>query len=206
MPFRTMRAMEVAGGCPGARSSCSREGLLGLGAHPSCPSLERAVSARDYVAAHRPLHGSRCCKLAVRAGKVARGRRLPVLLGVRPGWSTHCLSVRCTGFGARTPHCTCGLVAVRLLGAARSSHGGAIRGVKCCLAPSPLPWFVAGCARCLRLRQPVAVVARHLSVCRGCDRRHASLAFLMAPCWCAAPRPVRLLSVHRSRRRCAFPY
>ena len=50
-------------------------------------------------------------------------------------------------------------------------------------------------------RHQVAVVAWHLSSCRGCGRRHASLACLLAPCWCAAPRSVRLLSVLRS----AFP-
>ena len=73
--------------------------------------------------------------------------------------------------------------------------------VGCCLAPVPVPWFVACCARRPGLRHPVAVVAWHLSVCLGCGRRRASLACLVAPRWCAAPRPVRSLSVLRS----AFP-
>ena len=60
---------------------------------------------------------------------------------------------------------------------------------------SPVPWFVAGCASCPGLRHLVAVVAWHLSVCLGCGRRRASLAFLVALPWCAAPRPVRSLSL-----------
>ena len=73
--------------------------------------------------------------------------------------------------------------------------------VACCLAPVPVPWFVACCAHCPGLRHRVAVVAWHLSVCRGFGQRRASLACLVAPRWCAAPRPVRLLSV----LRLAFP-
>ena len=68
----------------------------------------------------------------------------------------------------------------------------------CCLAPVPVTWFVACCARCPGLRNPVAVVAWYLSVCLGCDPQRASLACLAAPRWCAAPRPVRSLSVLRS--------
>ena len=45
------------------------------------------------------------------------------------------------------------------------------------------------------LRHPVAVAAWHLSLCRGCGRRRASLACLVALHCCAAPRPVRSLSV-----------
>ena len=67
--------------------------------------------------------------------------------------------------------------------------------VGCCLAPVSVPWFVVGCARCPGLRHLVAVVAWHLSVCLGCGRQRASLACLVAPRWCAAPRPVQLLSV-----------
>ena len=67
-----------------------------------------------------------------------------------------------------------------------------------CLASVPVPWFVAGCARCQGLRHPVAVVAWHLSVCLGCSRRRASLARLVAPRWCPAPCRVRSLSVLRS--------
>ena len=70
--------------------------------------------------------------------------------------------------------------------------------VGCCLAPVPVPWFVVGCARCPGLRHPVAIVAWHLFVCLGCGPRLASLPCLVAPHWCAAPRPVRLLPVLRS--------
>ena len=73
--------------------------------------------------------------------------------------------------------------------------------VWCGLAPVPVPWLVAGCARFPGLRHPVAVFAWHLSVCLGCGRQRASLACLVAPRWCAAPRPVWSLSVLRS----AFP-
>ena len=73
--------------------------------------------------------------------------------------------------------------------------------VWCCVAPVPVPWFVGCCARCPGLRHPVAVVAWHLSACLGSGRRRASLACLVALLGCAAPRPVRLLSVLRS----AFP-
>ena len=69
------------------------------------------------------------------------------------------------------------------------------------LAPCPVPQFVVCCARFPGSRHPVAVVAWHLSSCRGCGRRRASLACLVAPRWCAAPRPVRSLSV----LRLAFP-
>ena len=58
-----------------------------------------------------------------------------------------------------------------------------------------------GFARCPCLRHPAAVVAWHLSVRRGCGRRRASLACLVAPRWCTAPRQVRSLSVLGS----AFP-
>ena len=57
----------------------------------------------------------------------------------------------------------------------------------------PVPWFVAGCARCPRLRQLVAIVGWHLSLCIGCGRLRTSLACVVAPCWCAAPHPVRSL-------------
>ena len=50
----------------------------------------------------------------------------------------------------------------------------------CCLAPVPVPWFGACCARSPGLRHPAAVAAWHLSVCLGCGRRRASLACLMA--------------------------
>ena len=73
--------------------------------------------------------------------------------------------------------------------------------VGCRLAPVPVPWFVLGCARCPDLRQPVAVVAWHPSVSLSSGRRRASMACLVAPCWCAAPQLVRSLSVLWS----AFP-
>ena len=73
--------------------------------------------------------------------------------------------------------------------------------VGCCLAPVVVPWFVACCARCPGLRQPVAVVAWHLFLCHGCGLRRASLTCLVAPRWCAAPRPVRSFSL----LRLAFP-
>ena len=69
------------------------------------------------------------------------------------------------------------------------------------LAPCPVPPFVVCYARFPGLRHPVAVVAWHLSPCRGCGRRRASLVCLVAPRWCAAPRLVQSLSVLRS----AFP-
>ena len=106
-----------------------------------------------------------------------RGRALShprplVLSGVRPGPASRWPWVRCAGVGARLS-----------------------------LAPCRVPRFVVCCARFPGSRHPAAVVAWHLSLCRGCGRRRASLACLMAPRWCAAPRPVRLLSVLRS----AFP-
>ena len=68
---------------------------------------------------------------------------------------------------------------------------------RCCLAPIPVPCIVAGCAHCPCWRHPVVVVAWHLSVCLGCGRQRASLACLVAPRWCAAPRPVWSLLVLR---------
>ena len=70
--------------------------------------------------------------------------------------------------------------------------------VGCCLAPVPVLWFVACCARCPVLRHPVAVVAWHLFMCHCFGRQRASLACLVAPRWCAALRPVRSLSVPQS--------
>ena len=96
----------------------------------------------------------------------SRGRALshprpPVLSGVRPGPAYHWPWMRCAGVGARLS-----------------------------LAPCPVPRFVVCCARFPGSRHPVAVVAWHLSLCRGFRRRRASLACLEAPRWCAAPRPV----------------
>ena len=66
----------------------------------------------------------------------------------------------------------------------------------CCLAPVPVPWFGACCARSLGLRHPAAVAAWHLSVSLGCGRRRASLACLVAPR--GAPHLVR-----SGRSRCS---
>ena len=74
-------------------------------------------------------------------------------------------------------------------------------GARLSLAPSPVPRFVVCCARFPGSRHLVAVVAWHLSLCRGPGGRRASLACLVAPRWCAAPRPVRSLPVPQS----AFP-
>ena len=100
------------------------------------------------------------------------GVRAPVLSGVRPGAASHLLWVQCGSVGSRLS-----------------------------LAPCPVPRFVVCCARFPGSRHPAGVVALYLSSCRGCGRRRASLACLVASRWCAAPRPVRLLSVLRS----AFP-
>ena len=105
-------------------------------------------------------------------GRALSHPRPPVLWGVRPGPATHWLWSRCEGVWARLS-----------------------------MAPSPVPRFVVCCARFPRLRHPVDVVAPHLSSCFRSGRRPASLACLVATRWCAAPRPVRLLSVLRS----AFP-
>ena len=69
------------------------------------------------------------------------------------------------------------------------------------LAPCPVPRVVVCCARFMGSRHLVAVVAWHPSSCRGCSRRRASPACLVAPRWCAAPRPVRSLTMLQS----AFP-
>ena len=86
---------------------------------------------------------------------------------------------------------------LRLAWAAAGIHGGAPRRVGRCLAPSLVPWFSACCARRPGLRHPVAVVDWHLSICRGCGWRRASLACLLPPRCCAAPHAVRSLSVSR---------
>ena len=121
-------------------------------------------------------HSARSCELALRAAGAAGGRpggaplawvcsargrplshpRPLVLSGVRPGPTTHWPRVRCACMGARLS-----------------------------LAPSPVPRFVVCCARLLGPRHPAAVVARHLSSCRGCGQRRASLACLVALRWCA---------------------
>ena len=119
-----------------------------------------------------------------------------------PGRGASCLGVGRPGSGALPPPTT------RPFGCAAGARfplavgaGGAGVGARLSLAPCPVPRFVVCCARFPGSRHPPAVVAWHLSLCRGCGRRPASLACLVAPRWCAAPRPVRSLSVLRS----AFP-
>ena len=134
---------------------------------------------------HQP-HSARSCELALRAVGAARGHPggvplaflwgvlgqalshppPPVLWSVRPGPATNWLWVRYAGVGSRVS-----------------------------LAPPRVPQFVVCCARFPGFRHPVAVVAWHLSLRRGCGQRRASLACLLAPRWYAAPRPVRSLSV-----------
>ena len=139
---------------------------------------------------HLP-HSARSCELALRAVVAASGRPGGVPLawlwgvqgrvlshlqplvpsGVRPGPASHWPWVRCAGVGARL-----------------------------CLALSPVPRFAVCCARFPGSRHPVAVVAWHMSSCRGCGQRSASLACLVAPRWCVAPLPVRSLSVRLTSR------
>ena len=108
---------------------------------------------------------------------------LLLLYPATPGWGVRCGCV-CSG--------SCfGCAPLLLAGVCRVWVG-------CCLAPVPVPWFVACCARCPGSRHPVAVVAWHLPLYLGCGLRRAPLACLVTPRWCAAPRPVRSLSVLRS--------
>ena len=202
----TARALACCGGgmrVPGGGASCLGVGRPGSGALP--PPTTRPFGLRPGPTTHwlwvrggagmgtrHQPHSARSCELALRAVGAARGcpgeapsawlwgvrgqalshPRPPVLSGVRPGPASHWPWVRCAGVGARLS-----------------------------LAPCPVPRFVVCCARFPGSRHPVAVVAWHLSSCRGCGRRRASLACLVAPRWCAAPRPVWSLSVLRS----AFP-
>ena len=103
-----------------------------------------------------------------------------LLYPATPGWGVRCgCACSCSGFGSAPP-LLAGVFGVW---------------VGCCLAPVPVPWFVVCCARCPGLRHPVAVVAWHVSSCRGCGQQRASLACLLAPRWCTAPRQVRSLPV-----------
>ena len=185
---------------PGGGTSCLGVGRPGSDALPSPTTrpFERVAGAHYQLAVgaggagvgtrHQP-DSARSCELALRpagAGRErpggaplawvrgVRGRALThprplVRSGVRPGPASHWPCVRCAGVGAWLS-----------------------------LAPSAVPRFVVFCARFPGSRHPVAVVAWHLSSCRGCGRRRASLVCLVAPRWCAAPRPVRSLSVRRS--------
>ena len=182
---------------PGGGASCLCVGCPGSGAlpGPTARPLGRAAGAHYPLAVgagvetHHQSHSARSCELALHAVGAARGRqggaplawvwvfqgralsqpRPPVLRGVWPGPATCRLWVRCAAVAARLS-----------------------------LAPFPVPRFFVCCAPFPGLRQPVAVVAWHLSSCPGCDRQRASLACLVAPRWCAAPRPVRSLWVLRS--------
>ena len=174
--------------------SCSSQGRRqgeprGASPRPSAPTYLPVGEGGAGVGTRLQPHSARSCELALRAGGAARGcpggaplawlggvrgralshPRPLVLSGVRPGPPSHWPWVLCAGVGARLS-----------------------------LAPSPVPRFVVCCARFPGSRHPVAVVAWHLSSCRGCGRQRASLACLVAPRWCAAPRPVRSLSVLRS--------
>ena len=112
-----------------------------------------------------------------------------------PGGGAFCLGVGRPGLGALPPP------TARPLGGlpGPTTHWPWVRsaGVRArlSLAPCPVPRFVVCCARFPGSRHLVAVVAWHLSLWRGCGQRRASLACLVAPRWCAAPRPVRSLSV-----------
>ena len=185
---------------PGGGASCLGVGRPGSGAlpPPTTRPFGRAAGAHYPLAVgaggggvgtcHQP-HSACSCEVVLRAVGAARGcpggaplawvwgvrrrallhPRPLVLLGVRPGPASHWPWVRCAGVRARLS-----------------------------LAPSPVPRFVVCCARFPGSRHPLVVVGWHPSSCRGCGRRCASLACLVAPRWCAAPRPVRSLSVLRS--------
>ena len=72
----------------------------------------------------------------------------------------------------------------------RCAGGGALLS----LVPSPVLHFVVCCAHFPGLHL-VAVSVWHLSLCRGCGRRLASLACVGALRWCAAPLLLRSLPV-----------
>ena len=153
-----------------------------------------AVSAGDVGVGtrHQP-HSARSCELALRAVGVARGRPW--------GGGASCPRARRPGFGA-LPRPTAHPWGVRSGPATRRLWGRrAGVGAWLSLAPSPMPRLTVCCSRFPGLRHPVAVVVWHLSLCRGCGPWRASPACLVAPCWCAAPRPVRSLSVLRSASR-----
>ena len=129
-----------------------------------------------------------------------------LLYPATPGWGVRCGCV-CSGWGfGCAPPLLAGVLGCVCL-CARSNCNQPLLArvcgvwVGCCLAPVPVPWFAACGARCQGLRHPVAVVAWHLPLCLGCGLRRASPAYLVAPRWCTAPRPVRSLSVLLS----AFP-
>ena len=131
-------------------------------------ALLRAGFARCGGGTSAPWGGASCRRVGL-PGLGALPRPTARPQGVWHGPATYWLWVRCAGVGARPS-----------------------------LLPSPVPRFVVCSARFLASRHPVAVVAWHLSSCRGFGQGLAYLACLVAPRWCAAPRPVRSLSVLRS--------
>ena len=168
-----LRAVEAARGRPGGGTSCLGVGRPGLGALPrptACTwgvrfgpvtrwlwvlrvwawgtvtyPTARALASRlcalwgRYEGAR---WGGASCLGVARPGLGALRRPTPRPWGARLGPSTHWLWMRCAGVGARLA-----------------------------LAPSPVPsgavQFVACCPRLPGFRHPVAVVAWHLSLCRG---------------------------------------
>ena len=128
---------------------------------------------------HQP-RSARSCELALPAARAARGH---------------------PGGGRLLPWCGASVVG-RSLTADRPSLG------RVAGAPYRLAVNVGACAAvrldlCAlpELAAPGAIVAWHLSLCHGCCRLRASLACLVAPRWCTAPRLVRSLSM----LRLAFP-
>ena len=147
----------------------SRQGLGTLRAR-TCPSGRRLfVAGRGWVP-------SRCALIYPDDGCLVAGR----------GW------VRCR---ARTPPSERQLF---VAGRGWVYSGRALvhlDGGWCWLAPVLVPCFLACCVRSLGLRHPAAVVAYHLSVCL-CLWPAACLSGVPpGPAWCAAPRPVRSLSL-----------
>ena len=146
-------------------------GCGGCGRGDPSPIPKRALLRGGFArcgGGTRAFGGAPLAWVWVVRGRVLTDPRLPVLSGVRPGPASHLPWVRCAGVGARLS-----------------------------LAPCHVPRFVVCSARFPGFRHPAAVVAWHLSSCRGCGRRHASLACLVAPRGCAAPCPVRSLLVLR---------
>ena len=161
---------------------CGASGV-GRSPMPDRPSLGRAAGARHPLAegaggvgveTHHLPHSARSCERAVRAVGAAGGRSrqapLASVWGVR-GWALS---------QARPP----------VLGACGQGRLRGCAGVGAQLSVAA----VVSRARFPGLRQVVAIVAWHLSSCRGCGGRRAFLPCLVAPRWCPVPRPVRSLS------------
>ena len=203
----TARALACCGGglrVPGGGASCLGVWRPGSGALP--PPTARPLGGlrgptthclwvrggAGLGTRHQP-HSARSCELALRAVGAAGGRPG----GAPPAWVWDV-------WGRALPHPPLPALWAGCRGPLPTGcgcRGGAGVGAQLSLAPCPVPRFVVCCARFPGSRHPVAVVAWHLSSCRGCGRRRASLACPVAPGWCTAPRPVRSLSV----LRLAFP-